>query len=41
MDRIILKVDDQLAKAWRYSSEKKRAEVNNAINKILKSAYSD
>jgi hypothetical protein len=40
MQRIILEVDEQVAKAWRYSSEKKRLKVNEAISKILKSAFS-
>ncbi len=39
MERIILEVDDQVAKNWRYSSEKKRKEVNSTINKMLQSAF--
>ena len=39
MDRIILEVDDQVAKNWRYSSEKKRKEVNSAVNKMLEIAF--
>jgi uncharacterized protein YehS (DUF1456 family) len=39
MERIILEVDDQVAKNWRYSSEKKRQEVNNTINKMLQIAF--
>ena len=39
MDRIILEVDDQVAKNWRYSSEKKRREVSGAINKMLELAF--
>jgi len=39
MERIILEVDDQVAKSWRYSSEKKRQEVNNTINKMLEIAF--
>jgi hypothetical protein len=39
MERIILEVDDQVAKSWRYSSEKKRQEVNNTINKMLQIAF--
>jgi hypothetical protein len=39
MERIILEVDDQVAKNWRYSSEKKRKEVNNTINTMLQIAF--
>jgi uncharacterized protein YihD (DUF1040 family) len=39
MDRIILEVDDQVAKNWRYSSEKKRQLVNNTINTLLQAAF--
>jgi hypothetical protein len=39
MERIILEVDDQVAKNWRYSSEKKRQEVNNTVNKMLEIAF--
>jgi hypothetical protein len=39
MERIILEVDDQVAKNWRYSSEKKRREVNNTINSMLQIAF--
>ena len=39
MERIILEVDDQVAKSWRYSSEKKRQEVNSTINKMLEIAF--
>jgi hypothetical protein len=39
MERIILEVDDQVAKNWRYSSEKKRHEVNTTINKMLEIAF--
>jgi hypothetical protein len=39
MERIILEVDDQVAKDWRYSSEKKRQEVNSTINKMLQIAF--
>jgi ferritin len=39
MERIILEVDDQVAKNWRYSSEKKRQEVNSTINKMLEIAF--
>jgi hypothetical protein len=39
MERIILEVDDQVAKNWRYSSEKKRKEVNSTINKMLQIAF--
>jgi ferritin len=39
MDRIILEVDDQVAKNWRYSSEKKRQQVNNTINTLLQAAF--
>jgi len=39
MERIVLEVDDQVAKNWRYSSEKKRRQVNDTINKMLKIAF--
>lgn len=39
MDRIILEVDDQVAKNWRYSSEKKRQQVSNTINTLLQIAF--
>jgi hypothetical protein len=39
MERIILEVDDQVAKNWRYSSEKKRQEVTNTINVLLQMAF--
>ena len=39
MERIILEVDDQVAKNWRYSSEKKRQEVNSTINKMQQIAF--
>ena len=39
MERIILEVDDQVAKNWRYSSEKKRQEVNTAVSKMLEIAF--
>ena len=39
MERIVLEVDDQVAKNWRYSSEKKRQQVNNTINAMLQIAF--
>jgi hypothetical protein len=39
MERIVLEVDDQVAKNWRFSSEKKRQEVNETINVMLQSAF--
>lgn len=39
MERIVLEVDDQVAKNWRYSSEKRRQEVNSTINKMLEIAF--
>lgn len=39
MERIVLEVDDQVAKNWRYSSAKKRQEVNNTINTMLQFAF--
>jgi hypothetical protein len=39
MERIVLEVDDQVAKNWRYSSEKKRQQVNDTINKVLQIAF--
>jgi len=35
MDRIVIEVDDNLAKAWRIASEKKRKEIGNKINVSL------
>ena len=39
MERIVLEVDDQVAKSWRYSSEKKRQQVVDTINALLKIAF--
>ena len=39
MERIVLEVDDQVAKNWRYSSENKRRKVNDTINNMLKLAF--
>ena len=39
MERIVLEVDDQVAKNWRFSSEKKRRQVNDTINKMLEIAF--
>jgi hypothetical protein len=39
MERIVLEVDDQVAKNWRYSSEKKRQQVNSTINAMLQIAF--
>ncbi len=39
MERIILEVDDQVAKNWRFSSEKKRQQVSNTINAMLQTAF--
>ena len=39
MERIVLEVDDQVAKNWRFSSEKKRQEVNKTISKMLEVAF--
>ena len=39
MERIVLEVDDQVAKNWRYSSENKRRQVNDTINNMLKLAF--
>jgi hypothetical protein len=39
MERIVLEVNDHVAKNWRYSSEKKRREVLNTINRILDAAF--
>ena len=39
MERIILEVDDPVAKNWRYSSEKKRQQVSNTINAMLQIAF--
>ncbi len=39
MERIVLEVDEAIAREWRYSSEKRRNEVANAISKFLKTAF--
>ena len=39
MERTVLEVDDQVAKNWRYSSEKKRRQVNDTINKMLEITF--
>lgn len=41
MERIVLEVDDAVAKNWRYSSEKKRQQVNDTINKMLQIAFKE
>jgi hypothetical protein len=38
MDRILVKVDNIAAKKWRFASEEKKDELNNAINTIIKKA---
>lgn len=35
MDRIVIEVDDRLAKAWRRVSDKKRKEIGNKVNLSL------
>jgi phosphotransacetylase len=32
MDRIVIEVDDKLAKAWRKASDKKKSEIGNKFN---------
>jgi hypothetical protein len=32
MERIVLEVDEQIAKAWRQASSQKRKEISNKIN---------
>lgn len=32
MERIVIEVDDRLARAWRQASEKKRKDIGNKIN---------
>ena len=32
MERIVLEVDEQIAKAWRQASSQKRKDINNKIN---------
>ena len=39
MDRILVEVDDISAKKWRYASEKKKNELNDTINRIIKKAF--
>jgi len=39
MERIVLEVDDQVAKNWRFSSEKKRRQVNDTMNRMLQIAF--
>jgi hypothetical protein len=35
MDRIVIEVDDRLAKAWRGVSDKKRKKIGNKVNLSL------
>jgi hypothetical protein len=32
MERIVIEVDDRLAKAWRQASEKKKKDIGNKVN---------
>jgi len=32
MERIVIEVDDQLARAWRHASDKKRKDIGNKVN---------
>lgn len=32
MERIVIEVDDRLAKAWRRASDKKRKDIGNKVN---------
>ena len=41
MERIVLEVDDQVAQNWRYSSETKRREAANTVNKVLHVVFGD
>lgn len=32
MERIVIEVDDKLAKAWKHASDRKRKEIGNKLN---------
>jgi hypothetical protein len=38
MDRIVVKVDDTVAKSWRDANEKAKEELENTINFLIKEA---
>lgn len=40
MERIVVEVNNEIAKSWRYSSEERRKKVSDAINKMLEIAFS-
>jgi hypothetical protein len=40
MERIVLEVDDKIARDWRYASEQKKTEVTATMNKLLTMAFS-
>ena len=39
MERIVLEVDDKIARDWRYASEQKKTEVTATMNKLLEIAF--
>ncbi len=40
MEKIIVEVDDNAAKKWRFASVQKRSEITNTINLILEKSLS-
>ncbi|RKR81353.1 hypothetical protein BDD43_1498 [Mucilaginibacter gracilis] len=39
MERIVLEVDDNIARNWRYASEQKKLQVTATVNNLLKKAF--
>ncbi len=41
MERIVIEVDDDVAKRWRYSSQKRKNKVSQQVNIILAKELAD
>ncbi len=41
MDRIVIEVDDEIAKKWRYSSQKRKKRISQEINVKLAKELTD
>jgi len=41
MERIVIEVDDRLAKAWRNAPEQKKKAISNSVNVSLAKAFQD
>ncbi len=39
MDRIIVEVDDSAAKSWRDATESEKVDLNDTINRLIKTAF--